>query len=609
MGPLIVTVAAASDNYIYGMEGQPGGPIHLNLGSGEALTLKGCGSLTNPSNDFRCWWSDPFNQVVIGSGGVLTLDESYLIVATQNASGNVGNFEIRDGGKVELRTGETTLSVDYLKVVNGGVLDLGPATSLTGPTNEGVRQLDLSAAEIIGQQGAQAALRSLNVSGTSDVTLDSLADIRANYLSLGDATTRLNILRAGSGSDPATLSLHEQSRQSGAGLVTAGGDIYVAPGATLGFGDPRVFDTPEPAYIGLINGAATPSIIRVDAGATASLFANATLALDDSDTNPPIFDVHGDFWLEGEFLGVPSGISRYTIEDTSDAGTGQVTVGLGGTIEAGEGGTLATLQRTLEIQPALRLYYGSTMAVQLLPIAGFSNTIEVGGEFFLGEADPYAVPDGQFSGYPSLRIDLAPQVDATLPLGTKFVLFDYDPNHPPSGLGWFKGFGEGYTFTKGLNQYQIRYSDPEYGAVNGGNDSVITLTVVSREVLDDVYTATENSVLVEVAPGVLANDPVYINTGGGLPQLSSQPAHGTVEMYSDGGFVYTPAPDFVGLDTFEYVVLDGPFTSEPAVVWIEVLPGAPAAIPVAVPALSRFGLLVLAVLALGLGLVGVRRMI
>jgi len=177
VGPLIVTVAAASDNYIYGMEGQPGGPIHLNLGSGEALTLKGCGSLTNPSNDFRCWWSDPFNQVVIGSGGVLTLDESYLIVATQNASGNVGNFEIRDGGKVELRTGETTLSVDYLKVVNGGVLDLGPATSLTGPTNEGVRQLDLSAAEIIGQQGAQAALRSLNVSGTSDVTLDSLADI------------------------------------------------------------------------------------------------------------------------------------------------------------------------------------------------------------------------------------------------------------------------------------------------------------------------------------------------------------------------------------------------------------------------------------------------
>lgn len=38
--------------------------------------------------------------------------------------------------------------------------------------------------------------------------------------------------------------------------------------------------------------------------------------------------------------------------------------------------------------------------------------------------------------------------------------------------------------------------------------------------------------------------------------INTQPQNGTVEMQSDGTFVYTPNPDFFGEDSFQYVVVD-----------------------------------------------------
>jgi hypothetical protein len=38
--------------------------------------------------------------------------------------------------------------------------------------------------------------------------------------------------------------------------------------------------------------------------------------------------------------------------------------------------------------------------------------------------------------------------------------------------------------------------------------------------------------------------------------LSTPPAHGTLVLNADGSFVYTPAPGFVGTDSFIYRAMD-----------------------------------------------------
>ena len=126
---------------------------------------------------------------------------------------------------------------------------------------------------------------------------------------------------------------------------------------------------------------------------------------------------------------------------------------------------------------------------------------------------------------PLVAINGDPGDDAVVPLGTKFVLFDYDPNHPPSGLGRFRSptiggnlIPDGFTFQFGLNQYEIRYSDPVYGAANGGNDSVITLTVVSREVLDDSFEIQDGIAGESVrALAIAPQDPSVLVAGTSLP--------------------------------------------------------------------------------------------
>jgi T5SS/PEP-CTERM-associated repeat protein len=71
--------------------------------------------------------------------------------------------------------------------------------------------------------------------------------------------------------------------------------------------------------------------------------------------------------------------------------------------------------------------------------------------------------------------------------------------------------------------------------------------------------------------GVLANDTDA--DGDALTAvLTRGPAHGTVTLYRDGSFHYTPDPSFTGTDTFEYFADDGVFTSAPAVVTVRNLP-------------------------------------
>jgi hypothetical protein len=68
---------------------------------------------------------------------------------------------------------------------------------------------------------------------------------------------------------------------------------------------------------------------------------------------------------------------------------------------------------------------------------------------------------------------------------------------------------------------------------------------------NDGYGAAFNTSLVVGGPGVLAND--NANGGGAMTAaLVAGPAHGTLSLFADGGFIYTPSWPYVGNDAFTY---------------------------------------------------------
>lgn len=80
----------------------------------------------------------------------------------------------------------------------------------------------------------------------------------------------------------------------------------------------------------------------------------------------------------------------------------------------------------------------------------------------------------------------------------------------------------------------------------------------------DLYQTVRNVPLVVTAPGLLANDidPDNQPTTLSIATLpSSAPAHGTVTPGTGGGFTYTPAANYVGLDSFQYTLTDGDLTA------------------------------------------------
>jgi hypothetical protein len=87
-------------------------------------------------------------------------------------------------------------------------------------------------------------------------------------------------------------------------------------------------------------------------------------------------------------------------------------------------------------------------------------------------------------------------------------------------------------------------------AINVDNVSVSPL------VANDHYTMNSNTVLTVFAPGVLANDTEVFGMNLSASLLSG-PTNGTLNLTNNGGFRYTPAPNFAGTDCFVYRANDG----------------------------------------------------
>jgi large repetitive protein len=131
-----------------------------------------------------------------------------------------------------------------------------------------------------------------------------------------------------------------------------------------------------------------------------------------------------------------------------------------------------------------------------------------------------------------------------------------------------------FVYTPATHYYGMdtfTYADTE-GALTS-NTATVTITVnyvnEAPAVVNDAYAVNEDSTLTVAAPGVLAND-IPFNSTPMYAALFSTPFHGTVTLNAVGSFIYTPAANFHGTDSFTYNDTEGSYTSNVATVTITV---------------------------------------
>jgi VCBS repeat-containing protein len=141
-------------------------------------------------------------------------------------------------------------------------------------------------------------------------------------------------------------------------------------------------------------------------------------------------------------------------------------------------------------------------------------------------------------------------------------------------------FGSPIDFTVGNGPASVAVADfngdgkPDLADANVRSSSVSVLlntTVTNRAPTADAdaYSTAEDTPLTVGAPGVLAND--SDPDGNPLSTVAgSGPSHGTLALNANGSFIYTPAANYSGSDSFTYRASDGTLESGLATVSITV---------------------------------------
>jgi hypothetical protein len=158
------------------------------------------------------------------------------------------------------------------------------------------------------------------------------------------------------------------------------------------------------------------------------------------------------------------------------------------------------------------------------------------------------------------------------PAGTALALSVRTGNTPTPDGSWSpfvtlaNGSGD-IGMTARYIQYRAELSTGNSAATPALNDVTIHYNAANRapSAANDLYSVNEDAVLNVAAPGVLGND-----ADPDLHAISaiklSDPAQGQLTFNADGSFVYTPAPNFNGTDSFTYQASDGELTSNAATV-------------------------------------------
>src|SRR6185295_17843171 len=101
----------------------------------------------------------------------------------------------------------------------------------------------------------------------------------------------------------------------------------------------------------------------------------------------------------------------------------------------------------------------------------------------------------------------------------------------------------------------------------GDGKVVATFTVPNAApvAVNDAYATNEDTAVNVAAPGVVGND---VDGDPLTAVLVSGPAHGTLTLNADGSFMYTPAANYNGPESFTYKANDGSADSNVATVSI-----------------------------------------
>lgn len=188
-------------------------------------------------------------------------------------------------------------------------------------------------------------------------------------------------------------------------------------------------------------------------------------------------------------------------------------------------------------------------------------------------------PTGALAHQPFLRLPDLRTTDLIVDLGDRSEDVISDTDGDLQRVLWFENFETGAErfLGQGRTLLSLRFVPGRheitaiaYDGRGSYNFDTMTLTVLEPHAAADAYTAEEDQPLVVAAPGVMAND-----TDAGVARtavLVGPPSNGSVALEPNGGFVYTPNPNFFGTDTFSYRVdHDGLALSNLATVTITVV--------------------------------------
>ncbi len=122
----------------------------------------------------------------------------------------------------------------------------------------------------------------------------------------------------------------------------------------------------------------------------------------------------------------------------------------------------------------------------------------------------------------------------------------------------------------GVDSFTYRTTN---GSLNS-NIAVVTLNVLARNdrpvAKSDLYSVEMNMDLSIEAPGILIND-YDVDNDPLTIQLRRKPYHGALTLNPDGSFLYTPKRNYVGADSFTYLIKDGTAASLTMAVKIKVI--------------------------------------
>jgi len=121
----------------------------------------------------------------------------------------------------------------------------------------------------------------------------------------------------------------------------------------------------------------------------------------------------------------------------------------------------------------------------------------------------------------------------------------------------------------GQDSFTYRATDGDHASDAATVSITVSQTNNAPLAVADSYSVTANTTLTVSAPGVLGND-TDANGDTLTAALVSGPARGTLTLNAEGSFVYTPARDYAGSDSFTYKANDGQVGSNIATVSIAI---------------------------------------